>query len=104
MLVIIYKSICHAAWALAGGVSGWQVRVRGGQERARNRVLHWRWQVDFGAVAKWPKAEVCKTSIRGFDSHPRLQEIPIYARSRASAPRSHPALCFTRRLRLLFGV
>jgi hypothetical protein len=27
----------------------------------------------FGAVPKWPKGEVCKTSIRGFDSHPRLQ-------------------------------
>src|SRR5229473_436757 len=27
----------------------------------------------FGAVPKWPKGEVCKTSIRGFESHPRLQ-------------------------------
>src|SRR3972149_3073075 len=26
-----------------------------------------------GAVPKWPKGEVCKTSIRGFESHPRLQ-------------------------------
>ena len=26
----------------------------------------------FGAVPKWPKGEVCKTSIRGFESHPRL--------------------------------
>jgi hypothetical protein len=28
----------------------------------------------FGAVPKWPKGEVCKTSIRGFESHPRLQD------------------------------
>ncbi len=28
-----------------------------------------------GAVPKWPKGEVCKTSIRGFESHPRLQLI-----------------------------
>ena len=27
---------------------------------------------EFGAVPKWPKGEVCKTSIRGFESHPRL--------------------------------
>ena len=26
-----------------------------------------------GAVPKRPKGEVCKTSIRGFESHPRLQ-------------------------------
>ncbi len=25
-----------------------------------------------GGVAKWPKATVCKTVIRGFDSHRRL--------------------------------
>ena len=30
----------------------------------------------FGAVPKWPKGEVCKTSIRGFESHPRLQ-VPL---------------------------
>src|ERR1700722_8539775 len=27
-----------------------------------------------GAVPKWPKVEVCKTSFRGFESHPRLQD------------------------------
>ena len=27
-----------------------------------------------GAVPKRPKGEVCKTSIRGFKSHPRLQK------------------------------
>ncbi len=31
--------------------------------------LYW----PYGAVPKWPKGEVCKTSIRGFKSHPRLQ-------------------------------
>jgi hypothetical protein len=31
----------------------------------------------FGAVPKWPKGEVCKTSIRGFESHPRLQIYPF---------------------------
>ena len=31
----------------------------------------------FGAVPKWPKGEVCKTSIRGFESHPRLQDLPF---------------------------
>jgi hypothetical protein len=27
-----------------------------------------------GGVAKWPKATVCKTVIRGFDSHRRLSK------------------------------
>ena len=31
----------------------------------------------FGAVPKWPKGEVCKTSIRGFESHPRLHIFPF---------------------------
>src|SRR5690348_8903038 len=30
-----------------------------------------------GAVPKRPKGEVCKTSIRGFESHPRLQFVPV---------------------------
>ena len=29
-------------------------------------------KINFGAVAKWPKAEVCKTSIRRFESDRRL--------------------------------
>ena len=33
-----------------------------------------------GAVPKWPKGEVCKTSIRGFNSHPRLQDSAVFAR------------------------
>ena len=32
-----------------------------------------RYTSSFGAVPKRPKGEVCKTSIRGFKSHPRLQ-------------------------------
>src|ERR1700687_6112375 len=32
-----------------------------------------RYTKKLGAVPKWPKGEVCKTSIRGFESHPRLQ-------------------------------
>ena len=34
----------------------------------------------FGAVPKWPKGEVCKTSIRGFESHPRLQIFLVQTR------------------------
>ena len=30
-----------------------------------------------GAVAKWPKAKVCKTFIRGFDSHPHLHFLSL---------------------------
>ena len=40
----------------------------------------------FGAVPKWPKGEVCKTSIRGFKSHPRLQ--PFHALTFARHPQS----------------
>jgi hypothetical protein len=31
----------------------------------------------FGGVAKWPKATVCKTVIRGFDSHRRLLHFQV---------------------------
>ena len=31
----------------------------------------------FGGVAKWPKALVCKTNIRGFESHRRLFNIVL---------------------------
>ncbi len=41
-----------------------------GMSKEFERICYtWR----FGAVPKWPKGEVCKTSIRGFESHPRLQ-------------------------------
>ena len=33
------------------------------------------YSVFLGAVPKRPKGEVCKTSIRGFKSHPRLQSL-----------------------------
>ena len=42
----------------------------------------------FGAVPKWPKGEVCKTSIRGFESHPRLQ-IFLYATSPFTTGSNH---------------
>jgi hypothetical protein len=35
---------------------------------------------DFGAVAKWSNAAVCKTVIRGFKSHPHLQIFDLFAR------------------------
>lgn len=35
------------------------------------------YSVHLGAVPKRPKGEVCKTSIRGFKSHPRLQRFVI---------------------------
>jgi hypothetical protein len=37
-----------------------------------------RYTKKLGAVPKWPKGEVCKTSIRGFESHPRLQSEITY--------------------------
>src|SRR5258708_3310775 len=43
----------------------------------------------FGAVPKWPKGEVCKTSIRGFESHPRLQISSHNDPRKLPAPPSH---------------
>src|SRR5207253_2863801 len=41
--------------------------------RASGRITEFCYNDGFGAVPKRPKGEVCKTSIRGFESHPRLQ-------------------------------
>src|ERR1700730_12611662 len=41
-------------------------------DMARRFSICWR---TLGAVPKRPKGEVCKTSIRGFESHPRLQTL-----------------------------
>ena len=53
----------------------------------------------FGAVPKWPKGEVCKTSIRGFESHPRLHRYNYYYGVLGPFPR-----CASGRLLLLYSL
>gem|GEM_PF-2114137 len=38
-------------------------------------------QPRIGGIAKWPKASVCKTDIRGFKSHSRLDKVYAIARN-----------------------
>jgi RHS repeat-associated protein len=45
--------------------------------RTAYRVSEVCYTLKLGAVPKWPKGEVCKTSIRGFESHPRLHSFRV---------------------------
>ena len=48
----------------------------------------------FGAVPKWPKGEVCKTSIRGFESHPRLHIFSVRYKLSPMCQAAHPFVLF----------
>src|SRR5580704_9224653 len=59
----------------------------------RSFSIYWR---TLGAVPKRPKGEVCKTSIRGFESHPRLHNSrPLTRTSIFSPTYPHPFRKFT---------